>query len=100
MLEFDGQGVSLDMGLFPGHNGSRNLGSSFSILFGLVYEECSTEEDQWVFGHSGVGGYGLKITKITKEQACGFVFGKIGSNDVEGSFFTFAQPVQSSMLNH
>lgn len=36
VVEFDGQSLSVDMSLFPGHDGSKNLGNSFTILWGMI----------------------------------------------------------------
>lgn len=100
LIDFEGS-QSKEFGNDPNHIGTTiGLENVYSIIFGIQLSKCPEKEDMYVFGHTGIGGYGMKIAPQTKILPCRFIWEKKGSKDLDSFWDTNIRPLESESIVH
>lgn len=82
--EFDGQGKELTGVGMPNVEATKNLNTVYTIIFSLRVKKCPTNDGKlgYIFGHTGVGGYGLRVRGKGEKTPCMLEFVQIGSDNI------------------
>jgi len=81
--KFDGK-LSVSGDGMPNVKWTNELTTTYTLLFGLKVDSCPPDNDHvaYIFGHTGVGGYGLRLRGKNEKLSCTMEFLQIGSDTI------------------